>query len=60
MITIRPTMWRPSNVIYAVAISVFCLIPAVFLLGSPTAAIGPACLVAMALMFWLLMRPTTD
>lgn len=57
MIKIRPTFWRPSNVIYAAAISGFCLIPAVFLLGSPTAAIGPACLVATAVMVWLLMRP---
>jgi uncharacterized membrane protein len=44
-------------VIKAVAISAFCLIPAVFLLGSPTAAIGLACLVFMALLVWLLMRP---
>ena len=57
MITIRPTFWRPSNVIKAVAISGFCLIPVVFLLGSPTTAMGPACLVFMALMVWLLMRP---
>jgi hypothetical protein len=35
----------------------FCLIPAVFLLGSPIAAIGLACLVFMALLVWLLMRP---
>ena len=43
--------------IKAVAISAFCLIPAVFLLGPPTAAIGPPCLVFMALLVWLLMRP---
>jgi hypothetical protein len=57
MITIKPTFWRPSNVIYAAAIGGFCLIPAVFLLGSPIAVIGPASLVALALMVWLLMWP---
>ena len=57
MIAIRPTFWRPGNVIEAVVIGAFCLIPAVFLLGSPTAAIGPACFVVLALMVWLLMRP---
>jgi hypothetical protein len=57
MITIKPTFWRPGNVISAVVIGAFCLIPAVFLLGSPTAAIGPASLVVLALMVWLLMRP---
>ena len=57
MLTISPTFWRPGNVISAVFIGGFCLIPAVFLLGSPTAAIGPALLVVVALMVWLLMRP---
>jgi hypothetical protein len=57
MLTISPTFWRPGNVISAVFIGGFCLMPAVFLLGSPTAAIGPALLVVVALMVWLLMRP---
>src|ERR1700684_2940289 len=57
MITIKPTFWRPGNVISAVVIGAFCLIPAVFLLGSPTAAIGPVILLVAALMVWLLMRP---
>ena len=57
MLTISPTFWRPGNVISAVFIGGFCLILAVFLLGSPTAAIGPALLVVVALMVWLLMRP---
>jgi hypothetical protein len=38
-------------------IGAFWLNPAVFLPGSSTAAIGPACLVFMALVVWLLMRP---
>jgi hypothetical protein len=57
MITIRPSFWRPGNVISAVVIGAFCLIPAVFLLGSPTAAIGPVSFAIAALMVWLLMRP---
>jgi hypothetical protein len=57
MIAIKPTFWRPGNVVAAVLIGGFCLIPALFLLSSPAAAIGPSCLAIMALMVWLLMRP---
>jgi hypothetical protein len=57
MISIKPTFWRPGNVISAVFIGGSCLIPAGFLLGSPTAAIGPVILLVAALMVWLLMRP---
>ena len=57
MITIKPTVWRPSTVIYAVAIGGFCLSPLVFRLGTFSEITGLACLVFMALLFWLLMRP---
>jgi hypothetical protein len=57
MIVVKPTFWRPGNVVSAGLIGAFCLIPALFLLSSPAAAIGPACLAISALMVWLLMRP---
>jgi hypothetical protein len=57
MIDIKPTFWRPGNVVSAVFIGGCCLIPALFLLSSPAAAIGPACLAVSALIVWLLMRP---
>ena len=57
MIAIKPTFWRPGNVVSAVFIGGCCLIPALFLLNSPAAAIGPACLAISALIVWLLMRP---
>jgi hypothetical protein len=57
MITIRPKVWRPSNVTYAVAIGGFCLSPLVFRLDTFSELMGLACLVFMALLFWLLMRP---
>lgn len=57
MTTIRPEIRRPGNVISAVVISAFCLIPTVSLWGSPVAFIGPAGLVVLALMSWLLWRP---
>jgi hypothetical protein len=57
MIAIKPTFWRPGNVVAAVLIGGFCLIPALFLLSSPAAAIGPSCLALSSLIVWLLMRP---
>jgi hypothetical protein len=57
MITIRPALWRRKHVIYAVAIGGFCLAPVVFQMGTFSELMGLGVLAAMALMFWLGMRP---
>jgi hypothetical protein len=57
MIMIRPEIWRPRNVIAAMVIGGFCIIPAVFVWGSPTAIIGPVSLAVAALVSWLVWLP---
>jgi hypothetical protein len=55
MITIRPTFWRPGNVIWAVVIGGSCVSPVVFQLGAFSELMGLGVLVFMTVLLWLLM-----
>ena len=51
MITIRPSFWRPGNVIWAVVVAGFCLSPVVFQAGTSVELTGLGVLVVMASIF---------
>ena len=58
MISIKPTFWKRSNVIWAVFIGAFCLCP--LALQSPTASsslAGLGTFVGLAVLCWLMLRP---
>ena len=58
MISIKPTFWKLSNVIWAVFICAFCLCP--LALQSPTASsslAGLGTFVGLAVLCWLMVRP---
>ena len=58
MISIKPTFWKLSNVIWAVFIGAFCLCP--LALQSPTAPsslAGLGTFVGLAVLCWLMLRP---
>jgi hypothetical protein len=58
MISIKPTFWKRSNVIWAVFIGAFCLCPLVLQsLAAPSSLAGLGAFVGLAVLCWLMLRP---
>jgi hypothetical protein len=57
MVTIKAGYRQPSIVIPGVAFGALCLAPVVFQMGAFPEFMGLGCLVFIAVLFWLLMRP---
>src|ERR1700722_15439740 len=58
MISIKPTFWKRSNVIWAVFIGAFCLCPLVLQSpATPSSLAGLGTFVGLAVLCWLMLRP---